>query len=659
MLQLNALSVRTRILIIAVIPIVGLIGLTGLTWWSSRKTDSAITELSAANALVKSAYELRSALGAMDSTIELQALNESNNQRPVFDGQLARARKAAEAIGTSALSTIFPAEALQAGLAATSEVGAVFDRLAAIQDRMGRDPATGLNGELRRAIHNVEETLRKLASVCCADTRNFEIAMLRLRRAEKDFMLRLTGEEIAEFRKGVAAFEALLADNELPLPSQAQMKQMLSGYVAGFNAWAEAVQEKTREVEAGKRIGDAAVASVQVLIERATAEQDHAQQRINETAATALIVTIGTSVVLIALLAGLALLFGTSLIREIRALTATMTRLAAGETELAIPEARRRDELGEMGRALTVFRDGEIERLRLVAARNDDDLRAARQARIDRLIDAFRTEVTDVVAVLATNTETMETTARSLNLVAQEADGQSDSAAQASAATSGNVQTVAAAAEELSASIQEVAHQVGQAQAIVGEAEGMAGRTDREVARLTEAAGRIGDVVQLIRAVAAQTNLLALNATIEAARAGQAGRGFAVVAAEVKSLAAQTAQATDEIASQIAGIQASTAGAVEAIRAITGIMTEITGVTATVAAAVEQQGSATAEIARNIQRASTGTTDLSRSVTGVKTVIAEASSQSATVLSASAALSTAGQRLSVSVNAFLAEVAAA
>ena len=260
-----------------------------------------------------------------------------------------------------------------------------------------------------------------------------------------------------------------------------------------------------------------------------------------------------------------------------------------------------------MARSLEVFRAGEIDR-REMAQRREAEQAAQRDraAGIEQMIGDFRATVTAVIAAVTDNVSRMETTARTLSSIAAEADNQARAASQSSEQTSSNVRSVAGATEELGASILEISDQASQANGVVERATEIAQNADQLVGQLSSGAARIGDVVKLIRAIAEQTNLLALNATIEAARAGEAGRGFAVVASEVKTLASQTAKATEEIATQIGAIQGSTAQAVEAIRQISGVMGDISRFTSTIAASVEEQSASTQEIGRNVHEAATG-----------------------------------------------------
>jgi methyl-accepting chemotaxis protein len=278
-----------------------------------------------------------------------------------------------------------------------------------------------------------------------------------------------------------------------------------------------------------------------------------------------------------------------------------------------------------------------------------------KQDTIDRMSMSFRSIVDD----LSDESSRLEKTASTLTRTASTTQHLSASVASASEETSANVQSVASATEELASSVTEIARQVETANRIAGDAVTKAGETGGVIAGLAGAAERIGEVIGLINAIAAQTNLLALNATIEAARAGEAGKGFAVVAQEVKALAAQTAKATGDISTQIAAMQSATASSVSAIKDIGGIIARISEVSSAIAAAVEQQGAATQEIARNLQEAAAGTTHVTDKITSVNAHATETGEASTDVLSTAAALSQDSARLKDEVERFFATVCAA
>ncbi|HXL69274.1 MAG TPA: methyl-accepting chemotaxis protein [Xanthobacteraceae bacterium] len=348
------------------------------------------------------------------------------------------------------------------------------------------------------------------------------------------------------------------------------------------------------------------------------------------------------------------------LIRRLTSIGEAMRRLSSGEVELAVPAIKDRDEIGAMARTLEVFRAGEIER-RGLAGREQAEQAAqrARAALIEEMINGFRATVTGVIGAVTGNIARMETTARTLSTIAGEADQQARAVSVASEATSSNVHVVAAATEELGASIREISEQAAQANEVVARAAQVAQSTDQLVGQLADGANRIGDVVMLIRSIAEQTNLLALNATIEAARAGESGRGFAVVAAEVKTLAHQTAKATEEIAAQVSAIQGSTTETVEAIRSIKSVMDDIRRFAATIASAVEEQSVSTQEISRNVQQAAGGATELTANMTTVTVAIKETNRSASEVLEASSELTSQAGKLESAVDAFLRKVAAA
>jgi methyl-accepting chemotaxis protein len=308
---------------------------------------------------------------------------------------------------------------------------------------------------------------------------------------------------------------------------------------------------------------------------------------------------IGAAILVAIIVAGV--LFARTITRPIARLSGTMNQLAKGQLDVDIEGADGKDELGDMARAVDVFKQNAIERQRLEGqSAAEAKAQADRQKRIEELITHFRTSVGDALELVTQNSTQMTNTANMLNDIANNTSGQAGDAANASKEASTNVKAVAAAAEELAASIEEISRQVSKTNTIVNSAAEAAQLTNGRVTRLADAAQKIGDVVALIQDIAEQTNLLALNTSIEAARAGEMGKGFAVVATEVKSLANQTASATEEISNQIREIQDSTKDAVAAIEQIAGTMTEVTQYTTSIASAVEEQGAATAEISQSV-----------------------------------------------------------
>ncbi|RXH31052.1 methyl-accepting chemotaxis protein [Bradyrhizobium zhanjiangense] len=351
---------------------------------------------------------------------------------------------------------------------------------------------------------------------------------------------------------------------------------------------------------------------------------------------------------------------GRNILRRISGLQRAMQLLSAGDLDTEIARAKHNDEIGAMTDTLHVFRDSMIE-ARALASEQDKDrvAKAERAARMEAKIAEFESTVRSALDNLAQSANSMQSTAQSMSNTADQSNALVNAVASAAEETSVNVQTVSAGTEQLSSSIAEISRQVVTSAEIAKKAVDEAGATDTTVQSLADSASRISVVVDLIQTIASQTNLLALNATIEAARAGEAGRGFAVVASEVKSLASQTARATEEIRTQIASMQEITTSAVGAIQGIGRIIGEINDVTTTIAAAVEQQGAATREIARNIQHAAGGTSEVSSNIVGVSTASAEAGAAASEVLGASDALRREADMLRGEIDAFLNNMRAA
>jgi len=358
----------------------------------------------------------------------------------------------------------------------------------------------------------------------------------------------------------------------------------------------------------------------------------------------------------------LAVLLGKGISRPMAAMCKAMRELAGGKFDVVLPGLGRRDELGEMAAAVEEFKLQAIARAERDAAAQDAQNRAssaARRTELIRFADDFEAAVGAIVSNVSSSAVQLESAAGTLTRTAETTQNLSSRVAGASEEASSNMQSVATATEELSASVDEIGRRVRESNKIAEAAVLQAQQTDGRIGKLSRAAQQIGDVVKLITAIAEQTNLLALNATIESARAGEAGRGFAVVASEFKSLAGQTARATDEISSHISGMQDATQESVAAIKEIGGTIAEISNIASSIASAVEQQSSATREIARSVQTVAQGTQEAAANIMQVNRGATETGSASEEVLNSAKLLSTESTRLREELDRFMANIRAA
>ena len=372
--------------------------------------------------------------------------------------------------------------------------------------------------------------------------------------------------------------------------------------------------------------------------------------------------TVLIAIGVVALLFALGVSFGTarSIAVPVRNLTHCLGRLAQREWSTEVPGQNRGDELGVMAQATETLKEAGRRADEMAEQEKENEHRRQQERRqmMMELADRFEQSVGGLVTEVGASANELQTTANAMTSIAEETARQSTVVGAASEVMTQNVQTVASATEELSASIREISSQVVESTRIVGEAVSQANDTNAKVQSLAEAAQKIGDVVRLINDIAGQTNLLALNATIEAARAGEAGKGFAVVASEVKTLATQTARATDEIAGQVRAIQEATASSATAIQGIGQTINRVSEISTAIASAVEEQGAATQEISRNVQQAASGTTEVSSNISNVTAAAEQTGTAATQVLHSAGSLSKNGALLRNQVDEFLKEVRA-
>ncbi len=531
-----------------------------------------------------------------------------------------------------------------------------FARVVEQKLKLGLDENAGLEGRLRTSVHDIEARVAALHNqLLLAD-------MLTMRRHEKDFMLRRERKYGNEMKEAASAFTTDVDAADISEAARAELRQKLADYQRDFSAWMETALTLGNELKATSDAFSAVepvIATISKTIDDSRSSADRASTAVRENVQWQMEIAI-LSIALAVLGAGF--FIGRSISKPLSAMRAAMIELAKGNFAIVLPGLGRADEIGEIAQAVETFKVNAEQKARDEAEnriRQDRAVAELRKADMHKLADAFESAVGEIVDTVSSAATELEASANTLTMTAERSQKLATMVAAASEEASTNVQSVASASEEMTSSVNEISRQVQESSRVANDAVDQAGRTNDRVGALSTAANRIGDVVELINTIAGQTNLLALNATIEAARAGEAGRGFAVVASEVKALAEQTAKATGEIGLQVGSIQAATQDSVSAIKEIGNTIGRMSEISATIAAAVEEQGAATQEISRNIQHAAQGTTQVSSNISDVQRGASETGSASAQVLSAAQSLSSDSNRLKLEVGKFLSSVRAA
>ncbi|MBI5322765.1 HAMP domain-containing methyl-accepting chemotaxis protein [Bradyrhizobium sp.] len=620
-------------------------------------------------AVYRDAAEKARAVAELNSRIEVELLE---GRRAEKDFLLRNDAKKADAQMEIAKAVAADIESLRSKVAAigkpelTGQIEAMSASLKQYQShfaavveqkrKLGLDERSGLEGQLRKSVHEIESRVEQ------ANERGLLVTMLMMRRHEKDFMLRRDRKYGEDIRKRAGEFTAELEKAGVPDAARTELKQKLADYQRDFAAWMETALTLATELKAMSE-SFAAVEPVIETVSKSVNEIRANAERLNRIERESIQFWIQVAIAMIAgLVLGASFFIGRSVSVPLKAMTSAMKELANGNFAIVLPGLGRRDEVGDIAQAVETFKINSEQKARDEAEariRQDQLIAQQRKADMIRMADDFEGAIGEIVETVSSAANELEASAGALTSTADRSEQLATMVASASEEAATNVQSVASATEELSSSVNEISRQVQESARIANAAVDQAHQTNAHVGELSKAASRIGDVVELINTIAGQTNLLALNATIEAARAGEAGRGFAVVASEVKALAEQTAKATGEIGQQISGIQAATEQSVTAIREISGTIERLSEISSTIAAAVEEQGAATQEISRNIQQASLGTTQVSSHVGEVRQGASETGSASSQVLSAAQSLSGDGNRLKLEVGKFLNTVRAA
>jgi methyl-accepting chemotaxis protein len=656
---ITSMTVRARIIVLAAIPVTGFL-VNGIVFMVGQyDVERAFHAAARVTDVSEASREFRSSVNAMRARSRDFAASPSPDLVQQFE--------AAQATALRALAVIDGAVSERerqniAPLKSQLEENAVqFGELVQNQKVLGYTESEGTRARMNRAAVAVERIIHDdMSQLTERDGFRLVNSLLKMRRHEADFRLNRETMIQTAFFDEARQFRQLLGETSASPVMMQKPAELVKIYTDTFAEWIEVTDKVGPPVSVidynsrnmlpvADEIATQAKARTSAVWAALTASQARTRN---------IIISVGIATVIIGL--ALSVLIGSSIAGPLRGLADAMKRLAAGDTTGAIPATRANDEIGDMARTVIVFRDNIIERERLTSDQaNSAREKEQRGESVAAAIAAFRNSIKLALANLHGTAERLESSSAMLNKAADAVTAESKTAETRATAASQNVTDAAGSVDELAASINEIVTQTAKSSEVASNAVSEARRTAKTMTELGCAATRIGEIVGLIQAIAGQTNLLALNATIEAARAGEAGRGFAVVASEVKSLAAQTAKATEDIASQVGAIQAAAADSSAAIGQVNTIINDMSAIAAAVSTTMEEQNAAVASIADGVNRASieaqSGAAAMSRAA-GAST---DARGTAAEIKSLADTLATAAENLDAEVQQFLSSVQAA
>ncbi|HTZ01065.1 MAG TPA: HAMP domain-containing methyl-accepting chemotaxis protein [Xanthobacteraceae bacterium] len=656
---ISRLSVRGRIIVLGVVPLIGFItiGIAYLT--GDTEVGSAFEAVHRNTEVSDASRDLKTGLLMMRAaTADFVNHPSDAEAKNFYDGQ-AMAMQCLDRIQASLTAseqdTVLPLRITVRDLKAS------FESLVQEQKALGYNESEGVTAALIAASKGVENIIHNdLSWVAPVDQANLTMSLLTLRRYEIEYRMARDEKAQRHFLEEYRHFNALFDSVDGAPAMKEKLTKQIQAYNSNFAQWVASTEDITplvalinHDTESVIPEADKIVAAARVNAAAAGSELSTARTRTRH-----VILWVALAVVLIGI--GFSWRIGRSITQPLEELAEVMKRLATGDTTAQPAVIDARNEIGEMARTVVVFRDNMIERERLAGAENETNLsRERRGEAIATLIREFRASIEQALDRLRESAGHLENASSGLNDAADAVSSEARTAENSVTTASVNVATVASSIEELAVSIGEIAAQASKSTDVATRAVAESRRTVTTMTDLGGAANRIGEVIGLIQSIAGQTNLLALNATIEAARAGEAGRGFAVVASEVKSLAAQTARATEEVAAQIGSIQSATADAAQAIEQVSSIIDEMSEIATSVASTVEEQNNAVASIAEGVNRASTEARSGAEAMSRVAGASTGARSTAADVKALADALATEAENLQGEVRRFLGDVQAA